>query len=93
MSMKRRHSPNLHIPYALLQVLRKALTGDTFGETGVLCYKPQPFTVRTTELSQILRLNITPLMNTIQANTEDGHIVMKNFFLVCKIIGNFPVDR
>ena len=68
----------------LLQITGKALAGDTFGEIGVLCYRPQPFTVRTTELSQILRLNITPLMNTIQANTEDGQIIMNNFFLVYK---------
>ncbi|PON72610.1 Voltage dependent potassium channel [Parasponia andersonii] len=63
------------------QVLGKANAGDTFGEIGVLCYRPQPFTVRTTELSQILRLSITPLMNIIQANTEGGHIIMNNFFL------------
>ncbi|KAJ4703853.1 Potassium channel like [Melia azedarach] len=62
------------------QVLGKAVAGDTFGEIGVLCYRPQPFTVRTTELSQILRLNRTSLMNTIQANMEDGRIVMNNLF-------------
>ncbi|KAM6552127.1 hypothetical protein CsatB_001935 [Cannabis sativa] len=66
------------------QVIGKAHSGDTFGEIGVLCYRPQPFTVRTTELAQILRLNITPLMNIIQANTEDGHIIMNNFFMKMK---------
>ncbi|KAF4386048.1 hypothetical protein G4B88_031183 [Cannabis sativa] len=64
------------------QVIGKAHAGDTFGEIGVLCYKPQPFTVRTTELAQILLLNITPLMNIIQANVEDGNIIMNNFIMV-----------
>ncbi|XP_031256768.1 potassium channel KAT1 [Pistacia vera] len=60
------------------QVLAKAVAGEVFGEIGVLCYRPQPFTVRTTELSQILRLNRTSLINTIQVNTEDGRIIMNN---------------
>ncbi|RWR89113.1 inward rectifying potassium channel [Cinnamomum micranthum f. kanehirae] len=57
----------------------KATAGEMFGEIGVLCHRPQPFTARTCELCQILRLNRTPLMNIIQANTEDGSIVMSNF--------------
>ncbi|GKV36970.1 hypothetical protein SLEP1_g45051 [Rubroshorea leprosula] len=63
------------------QVLGKVEAGNMFGEVGVLSYRPQPFTVRTTELCQILRLNRTSLMNTIQANIEDGHIIMQNFFM------------
>ncbi|ESR62925.1 hypothetical protein CICLE_v10014336mg [Citrus x clementina] len=62
------------------KVLGKAVAGDAFGEIGVLYYRPQPFTVRTTELSQILRLSRTSLMNSIQANMEDGRIVMNNLF-------------
>ncbi|XP_048331466.2 potassium channel KAT1 isoform X1 [Ziziphus jujuba] len=62
------------------QILGKAVAGDTFGEIGVLCYRPQPFTVRTSVLSQILRLNRVPLMNAIQANAEDGNIIMNNLF-------------
>lgn len=62
------------------QVIAKATAGDIFGEIGVLYYRPQPFTARTTELSQLLRLARTSLMNIIQANTEDGHIIMKNLF-------------
>lgn len=53
-----------------------------FGEIGVLCHRPQPFTARTTEISQILRLNRTALMNMIQANPEDGQIIMNNFYEV-----------
>ncbi|CBI30869.3 unnamed protein product, partial [Vitis vinifera] len=62
------------------QILGKAVAGDVFGEIGVLCYRPQSLTVRTSELSQILRLSRTSLMNAIQANMEDGQIIMNNLF-------------
>lgn len=66
----------------ILQIIQKILPGDIVGEIGVLCNKPQPFTVRTRELSQILRLNRTILTNTMHANKADGHIIMSNLFLV-----------
>ncbi|MCI13127.1 potassium channel KAT1-like, partial [Trifolium medium] len=62
-------------------VLDKATAVDTFGEFGVLYHVPQPFTVRTTELSQILRLNSTSLMNVLQANPGDAQIVMDNLLM------------
>ncbi|KAF7803177.1 Potassium channel KAT1 [Senna tora] len=62
------------------QVVGKATGGDVIGEIGVLYYRPQPFTVRTTELSQILRLSRTSLMNAVQANPEDAQIMMDNLF-------------
>lgn len=62
------------------QVLHKVIAGDTFGEIGVLYCRPQPFTVRTTELSQILRLSRTSLMNSLNANPEAAQIIMKNIF-------------
>lgn len=65
-----------------VQVVGKATAGDIFGEIGVFCFRPQPFTARTAELCQILRLSRTSLMNTIQANSEDGHIIMRNLFKV-----------
>ncbi|XP_068666667.1 potassium channel KAT3-like [Aristolochia californica] len=60
------------------QVRRSREAGEMFGEIGVLCNRPQPFTVKTRELSQILRLNRAPLVNIIHANMDDGSIVMKN---------------
>ncbi|KAE7996211.1 hypothetical protein FH972_000952 [Carpinus fangiana] len=57
-----------------------ANAGESFGEFGVLYCRPQRFTVRTTKISQILRLGRTSLMNTIQANVEDGHKVVNNLF-------------
>ncbi|KAF6167471.1 hypothetical protein GIB67_031672 [Kingdonia uniflora] len=60
------------------QVHGKAVAGEIFGEIGVLLYRPQPFTIRTTELSQLLRLTRTSLINIIQTNMEDGNIIMNN---------------
>ncbi|CAO2821108.1 unnamed protein product [Amaranthus hypochondriacus] len=66
------------------KVVQKICAGDIFGEIGVLCNMPQPFTIRTTELSQILRLNRTSLRNIIQENKADDHIIMRNLFLKLK---------
>ncbi|XP_061374310.1 potassium channel KAT2-like [Gastrolobium bilobum] len=66
------------------QVIGKAIAVETFGEIGVLYHVPQPFTVRTTELSQILRLNRTALMNVLQANPGDAQIVMDNLLMRLK---------
>ncbi|KAG6424102.1 hypothetical protein SASPL_114514 [Salvia splendens] len=59
-------------------VVGEAKNGDLCGEIGVLCYRPQPFTVRTKKLCQLLRLNRTTFMNIIQANVGDGTIIMNN---------------
>ncbi|GAB2228692.1 hypothetical protein Droror1_Dr00022815 [Drosera rotundifolia] len=69
------------------KVIGKVLAGDVFGEIGILCNRPQPFTVRTSELSQLLRLSNTSLMNIFQANKEDGQTVMSNLFLKLKAQG------
>ncbi|KAL8149684.1 hypothetical protein AgCh_006630 [Apium graveolens] len=60
------------------QVVGEAKSGDLCGEIGVLCYRPQLFTVRTKRLSQLLRLNRTTFFNIIQANVGDGTIIMNN---------------
>nr|6V1X_A Chain A, Potassium channel KAT1 [Arabidopsis thaliana]6V1X_B Chain B, Potassium channel KAT1 [Arabidopsis thaliana]6V1X_C Chain C, Potassium channel KAT1 [Arabidopsis thaliana]6V1X_D Chain D, Potassium channel KAT1 [Arabidopsis thaliana]6V1Y_A Chain A, Potassium channel KAT1 [Arabidopsis thaliana]6V1Y_B Chain B, Potassium channel KAT1 [Arabidopsis thaliana]6V1Y_C Chain C, Potassium channel KAT1 [Arabidopsis thaliana]6V1Y_D Chain D, Potassium channel KAT1 [Arabidopsis thaliana]6V1Y_M Chai len=59
----------------------KAVIGETFGEVGVLYYRPQPFTVRTTELSQILRISRTSLMSAMHAHADDGRVIMNNLFM------------
>ncbi|CAL5345323.1 unnamed protein product [Camellia sinensis] len=71
---------DLYILVSGAVVLGKAIAGDMFREIGVLCYRPQPFTVRTTEISQILRMSRITLMNIIQENKEDGDIIMNNLF-------------
>lgn len=73
----------------MIQVLKKAIAGDTFGEIGVLYYRPQPFTVRTTELSQILRLSRTSLMNAIHANPGAAPLIMNNLFMVIQTLFDF----
>ncbi|GAV91111.1 cNMP_binding domain-containing protein/Ion_trans domain-containing protein/DUF3354 domain-containing protein/Ank_2 domain-containing protein [Cephalotus follicularis] len=60
------------------QVVGEARTGDICGEIGLLCYRPQLFTVRTKRLSQLLRLNRTTFLNIVQANVGDGTIIMNN---------------
>ncbi|KAE8678775.1 Potassium channel AKT1 [Hibiscus syriacus] len=59
-------------------VVGEAKSGDLCGEIGVLCYRPQLFTVRTKRLCQLLRLNRTTFLNIIQANVGDGTIIMNN---------------
>ncbi|GER35981.1 potassium channel [Striga asiatica] len=60
------------------QVFGEAKAGDLCGEIGVLCYRPQLFTVRTKRLSQLLRLNRATFLNIVQANVGDGTIIMNN---------------
>ncbi|KAI3801883.1 hypothetical protein L1987_30000 [Smallanthus sonchifolius] len=60
------------------QVVGEAKRGDLCGEIGVLCYRPQLFTVRTKRLSQLLRLNRTTFLNIVQANVGDGTVIMDN---------------
>ncbi|KZV21391.1 K+ channel family protein, partial [Dorcoceras hygrometricum] len=62
------------------QIVGKASTGEIFGEIGILCNMPQPFGVRTSEVSQILRLNRTTFINILRANPVDESIVMNNLF-------------
>ncbi|KAG9133894.1 hypothetical protein Leryth_004619 [Lithospermum erythrorhizon] len=62
----------------LEQVVGEIKAGDVCGEVGVLCYRPQPFTVRTKRLSQLLRLNRSAFLNIIKANVGDGTIIMNN---------------
>ena len=64
----------------------EAKKGDVVGEIGVLSYKPQLFTVRTSHLSQLLRLNRTSFFNLVQASVGDGAIIMNNLLKV----SNFP---
>ncbi|XP_073158750.1 potassium channel KAT3 [Henckelia pumila] len=62
------------------QILGKASTGEMFGEIGILYNTTQPFGVRTTEVSQILRLNRTTFINILRANPVDESIIMNNLF-------------
>ncbi|KAK3165484.1 hypothetical protein QOZ80_1AG0033730 [Eleusine coracana subsp. coracana] len=60
------------------QVYGKAREGELLGEIGVMCNSPQPFTFRTSKLSQILWISRPKLMEIIQENGEDGQIIRSN---------------
>lgn len=66
--------------------MKEVKAGDIVGEIGVLCYRPQLFTVRTKRLCQLLRMNRTNFLNIIQANVGDGTIIMNNLLQVNKQI-------
>ncbi|XP_019179286.1 PREDICTED: potassium channel AKT1-like [Ipomoea nil] len=66
------HRNGTHKVYAEMKA------GDVCGEIGVLCYRPQPFTVRTKRLSQFLRLDRSSFFNIVKANVGDGTIIMNN---------------
>ncbi|KAL8468480.1 hypothetical protein ACS0TY_031625 [Phlomoides rotata] len=74
------------------QIVGRASAGDIFGEIGVLFGKPQPYGVRSTEVSQILRLNKTKFLSILQANPEDERTVMNNLFLKLKASRGFDVE-
>ncbi|XP_043690365.1 potassium channel AKT1-like isoform X2 [Telopea speciosissima] len=75
------------------QVVGEAKIGDVFGEVGVLCYRPQLFTVRTKRLSQLLRLNRTAFLNIVQASVGDGTIIMNNVLQYLKELKDPEMQR
>ncbi len=52
------------------------------GEIAVLCYMPQPFTVRSQKLSQLLRLERSVFINIVQSHPQDGQRIVDNLFQV-----------
>ncbi|XP_074563514.1 potassium channel KAT3-like isoform X2 [Curcuma longa] len=62
------------------KALAKVAAEEMFGEMGVLCHMPQPFTVRTTQLTQILRLNKAKLLNAMRESKPDANIIISNLF-------------
>ena len=67
---------------ASLQHVVNASPGEVIGEMGALCCQPQPFTVRSKKLSQLLRINRTDFLSIIQGNIIDGQTVMDNLYQV-----------
>lgn len=72
------------------QVYVKVTNGDMFGEVGALCNMPQPFTFRTVELSQLLRISRKRLTEAIQNHKEDHNILMNNLFQKLKLQETLP---
>ena len=67
---------------ASLQHVVNARPGEVIGEMGALCCQPQPFTVRSKKLSQLLRINRTAFMSIMQGNIMDGQTVIDNLYQV-----------
>ncbi|KAJ6373052.1 hypothetical protein OIU76_027397 [Salix suchowensis] len=61
------------------QVLSKIGPSDVAGEIGVVFNIPQPFTLRTKRLSQVIRLSHHHLKQMVPAHSEDGKIFISNF--------------
>ncbi|KAK4478599.1 hypothetical protein RD792_014087, partial [Penstemon davidsonii] len=73
-------------------VVGEAKTGDICGEIGVLCFRPQPFTVRKKRISLLLRLDRATFLNIVRANFRDGTIIMNNLLQHMKDIKDqYPV--
>ncbi|KAK6781911.1 hypothetical protein RDI58_019707 [Solanum bulbocastanum] len=71
------------------QIIGKAVAGESFGEIGVLLGRPQPYAVRTTEISQILCLSRKTFLNILCDNQEDERIIMRNLIQKLQGFGGF----
>jgi hypothetical protein len=56
------------------------------GEIGVMFNIPQPFTIRSRKLTQLVRISHSHMVSTIRPNTADGVVVFSNFVLVFDFI-------
>jgi hypothetical protein len=53
------------------------------GEIGVMFDIPQPFTIRSRTLTQVIRISHSHLLHTIRPGTADGETIFSNFVKVC----------
>lgn len=68
------------------QIYGRTGAGDSFGEIGIFSDCPQPYTARTSSLSQILRLSKTTLANIMKENVKDSQIIRENLLKVMGLI-------
>ncbi|XP_037497039.1 potassium channel KAT3 isoform X2 [Jatropha curcas] len=61
------------------QILSKLGSQEVAGEIGVIFNIPQPFTVRTKRLSQVIRMSHHHFKQIVQPQSEDGKIIISNF--------------
>ncbi|TXG62067.1 hypothetical protein EZV62_013430 [Acer yangbiense] len=61
------------------QILSKLGSADMAGEIGVMFNIPQPFTVRTKRLSQVVRISHNHLKQVLQADHDDGKKIISNY--------------
>ncbi|POO03770.1 Voltage dependent potassium channel [Trema orientale] len=77
------------------QLLTKLGSSDMAGEIAVLLNIPQPFTLRTRRLSQVIRMSHHHFKQILQPNSEDGKILLSNFIEYLKslkqeMLGEIP---
>ncbi|KAI4375536.1 hypothetical protein MLD38_013394 [Melastoma candidum] len=60
-------------------VLGTLLSGDMFGEVGMLCRRPHEFTYRTRSLSQLLKITRKSLIAAIRSRPLDHAAILGNF--------------
>ncbi|CAN4076483.1 unnamed protein product [Withania somnifera] len=70
------------------QFLSKLGSQQMFGEIGVIFNIPQPFTVRTKRLSQVVRISHHHFKQLVQPLQEDGKIILTNFIQHLKELKN-----
>ncbi|KAI5669390.1 hypothetical protein M9H77_19243 [Catharanthus roseus] len=80
------------------QELSKKGPPDMFGEIGVIFNIPQPFTVRSRRLSQVIRISHHHFKQLLQPLNEDGKIILSNFLQHLKglrkeVIEEIPLVR
>ncbi|KAG2244826.1 hypothetical protein Bca52824_093345 [Brassica carinata] len=66
------------------QVLAKLGPGDMVGEIGVVFNIPQPFTVRTRKLSQVIRISHHKFKEMVQSDVDDAKMIITNFMAYLK---------
>jgi CRP-like cAMP-binding protein len=68
------------------QFLFKLDPGSMTGEIGVMFNIPQPYTVRSRRLSQVIRINQHHFKQMVKPYSQDGKAIMSNFTQVCRFI-------
>ena len=66
----------------IYKVLAKLGPGDMVGEIGVVFNIPQPFTVRTRRLSQVIRISHHQFKEMVQSDVDDAKMIITNFMAV-----------
>ena len=72
------------------QILSKLESPKMAGEIAVMLNIPQPFTVRTRRLSQVVRISHHHFKQLIQPNSNDGKVLFSNFAQVRKMVEDNP---
>lgn len=66
----------------IFQFLSNIGSPEIFGEIGVIFNIPQPFTVRTKRLSQVIRISHNNFKQLLHPDSDDGKIIVSNFIKV-----------